>query len=387
MRMSGPAEALQRDGGAGSTPAVCTVSIDCHYRGSTVSAPVAPVEQPRALAVVQQPAAPVAIGYGTVEGFVGLQRVAKAFSESRIVPDTFRGNVADCIIALEMANRMGASPLMVMQNMHVIHGRVGWSSQFLISAFNSCGRFGPIRYRWTGTQDTDTEGCVATSRDLATGEAIEGPEVTVGMAKAEGWFGRNGSKWKTMRRLMLTYRAAAFLVRTTAPELTMGIRPVDELEDMDLPAPRWVAPVQQPPAAASPPPAADVQASAPVSPPPPPPAAEPEPDRYGVARATGLEPDDLDGTEAPATPDRPRVGRQLAEEVLKLCHAVDLSWSEVRAEHAEDLGLTPSPVFEQDAEAMASLRAVLKAKAEEKEKRRRKTKAEAAGAAAEGGAA
>lgn len=92
------------------------------------------------------------------------------------------------------------------------------------------------------------------------------------------------------------------------------------------------------------------------------------------------------GEDQPA-PDRPRVGRQLAEEVLKLCRAVDLSWNEVRAEHAEDLGLTAAPVFEQDAEAMASLRAVLKAKAEEKEKRRRKPKAEAAGATAEGGAA
>lgn len=143
------------------------------------------------------------------------------------------------------------------------------------------------------------------------------------------------------------------------------------------------------PASPPPPVGASAPTSPPVGPPPPPPAADldlrpenlPGPPAIDDAAAhEGV------GDDQPAA-DRPRVGRQLAEEVLKLCHAVDLSWNEVRAEHAEDLGLTAAPVFEQDAEAMVSLRSVLKVKVEEKEKRRRKPKAEAAGATAEGGAA
>ena len=42
------------------------------------------------------------------------------------------------------------------------------------------------------------------------GDRIEGPTVTIAMAKAEGWYGRSGSKWPTMPDLMLSYRSAAF---------------------------------------------------------------------------------------------------------------------------------------------------------------------------------
>jgi len=41
------------------------------------------------------------------------------------VPENYRGetNMGNALIALDMANRMGISPLMVMQNLHVIEGR------------------------------------------------------------------------------------------------------------------------------------------------------------------------------------------------------------------------------------------------------------------------
>ena len=56
-------------------------------------------------------------------------------------------------------------------------------------------------------------------------------DVTIGMAKAEKWYDKNGSKWKTMSQLMLQYRAATFLIRTVAPELAMGLRTDDEVID------------------------------------------------------------------------------------------------------------------------------------------------------------
>ena len=37
------------------------------------------------------------------------------------------------LIAQNMARRMGADLLMVMQNLYVVHGRPGWSAQFLIA--------------------------------------------------------------------------------------------------------------------------------------------------------------------------------------------------------------------------------------------------------------
>jgi hypothetical protein len=149
------------------------------------------------------------------------------------VPDTYRGNehLADCLIALELSNRLRASVLAVMQNLYIVYGKPGWSSQFLISCVNACGRFSPLRYQLRGEPGKDSRGCLAWAKDKE-GERLEGPEVTIGMAKEEGWYERKGSKWKTMSELMLRYRAATLFTRLYAPELTMGIQTVEELADL-----------------------------------------------------------------------------------------------------------------------------------------------------------
>ena len=136
------------------------------------------------------------------------------------------------MIAQNMATRMGADPLMVMQNLYVVHGNPGWSAKFLIACFNQCGRFSAIKYRFTGKPGMESWGCIAYATELATGEVVEGTEVTCKMAKAEGWSTKAGSKWKTMPEQMLRYRSATFLIRSTAPEIGMGLQTQDELKDV-----------------------------------------------------------------------------------------------------------------------------------------------------------
>ena len=162
--------------------------------------------------------------------FALAQREATALANSDLVPKDFKGNVANCLIALGLSKRIGADPLMVMQNLYVIHGRPAFSATFLIACLNQCGRFTPLRYRITGEGDERT--CIAVANDRETGEEYEGPPVSIGMAKAEGWATKSGSKWKTMPDLMLRYRAAAFFARTTAPEVAMGLYTDDELSDI-----------------------------------------------------------------------------------------------------------------------------------------------------------
>jgi hypothetical protein len=53
--------------------------------------------------------------------------VGNALAQSDLIPQQFRGNLPNCIIALELAQRIGASPLMVMQNLYVVHGKPAWS--------------------------------------------------------------------------------------------------------------------------------------------------------------------------------------------------------------------------------------------------------------------
>lgn len=159
------------------------------------------------------------------------QRKAKVYSESSLVPKEYQKNVGNVLIAQNMAARMGADVLMVMQNLYLVHGRPGWSAQFLIGTFNSCGRFSAIRYRFSGKADTDDWGCTAYCVELGTQEELIGTKITIGMAKKEGWFTKAGSKWQTIPEQMLRYRAATFLIRTIAPEIGLGLHTVDELED------------------------------------------------------------------------------------------------------------------------------------------------------------
>jgi hypothetical protein len=153
---------------------------------------------------------------------------AKALSSSTLVPKEFQGNPANCLIALNMAQRLKADPFMVMQSLDIIHGRPSFRAQFLIAMVNSSGRFTPLQFRMTG--EGATRACVAHCQTIK-GEAVEGPEISMAMAKAEGWLTKSGSKWQTMPELMLRYRAAAFFARLYAPDITLGMATSEELRD------------------------------------------------------------------------------------------------------------------------------------------------------------
>ncbi len=165
------------------------------------------------------------------------QRKANAYASSSMVPKEYQGprgsqGFCNCIIALEMAERMNAPVLQIMQNMDIIHGRPSWRSQFLIATWNQCGRFSAIRYKFTGTPGTDSHGCIAWAIEKETGEVLEGTEITIALAKKEGWYTKSGSKWQSIPEQMLRYRAAAWLVRAYAPELSMGLGTVEEANDI-----------------------------------------------------------------------------------------------------------------------------------------------------------
>lgn len=165
------------------------------------------------------------------EFYTSAYKVASLLSKSDLIPQTFQNRTSNCMIALEMSQRIGASPLMIMQNLYIVHGKPAWSSQFLIACVNASKKFTPLRYKMTGKKGDDSYGCIAWAKD-ASGETLESPEVTIGMAKKEGWFTKNGSKWQTMPELMLRYRCATLFARLYAPELTMGIHTEEEVIDV-----------------------------------------------------------------------------------------------------------------------------------------------------------
>lgn len=169
-----------------------------------------------------------------------LQRQAKMFSSSSLVPKEFIGNVANCAIGINIAKRLGADPFMVLQNIDIIHGRPSFRATFLIAMVNAAGRFEPLQFRMEGDEGKPNRSCVAWTKSKDDGATLEGPKITLEMAKAEGWSTKAGSKWITMPELMLRYRAAAFFARLYAPDVTLGLQTAEEVQDT-LP-PRDVTP-------------------------------------------------------------------------------------------------------------------------------------------------
>ena len=170
--------------------------------------------------------------FGTSDNFIMANQMAKALSSSTIVPREYQGNVSNCLVAIEQANRLKVSPMMVMQNLYVIQGRPSWSSKFLIAAINGSGKFDmELQYEETKDKDGRPYSCLAWT--TKNGRRVEGMTVDMQMAKDEGWLTKNGSKWKTMPALMLRYRAASFFSSLNCPELTLGLYTKEEAETID----------------------------------------------------------------------------------------------------------------------------------------------------------
>lgn len=163
--------------------------------------------------------------------FETTQRMAKLLAVSNIAPQSYRGNIPDCVIAIDIANRMGVSPLTVMQNSQIVHGNFSWKGTACKAMIDSCGKYERTRYVSVGEQGKDSWGYYLEAIDK-NGEVIKGVPVTMEMAKKEGWYGKNGSKWQTMPELMLKYRASAFFMRTECASLAMGFLTSEENEDV-----------------------------------------------------------------------------------------------------------------------------------------------------------
>ena len=153
-------------------------------------------------------------------------KLADFLSKSDIIPKHFQGKPANVFIALEMANRLQIDFFELANGLYVVHGSPAFSGTFTIGRINASGKFKTkLNFKTEGTgnnmkvtayaQDETGELCTAT--------------VGMDMAIAEGW--SKNPKYKTMPEQMLTYRSATFFCRKHCPEVMLGVKTVEEVED------------------------------------------------------------------------------------------------------------------------------------------------------------
>ena len=158
-------------------------------------------------------------------------RMAQVLSASTIVPKAFQNNIGNTMIAIDIAQRLHTNPLMIMQNVYIVHGMPSFSAKFLIACINASGLFAtPLRYEFVGEKGKDDWGCAAYAIDKE-GELLKGSTITIGIAKKEGWYQKEGSKWQVEPEQMLRYRAATRFQTAYCPEITCGLAVKEDIED------------------------------------------------------------------------------------------------------------------------------------------------------------
>ena len=155
--------------------------------------------------------------------------LGKYLAMSDLAPQVYKNNPANCAIAVDISNRMGVSPMFVMQNLNVVRGIPSWSGQACISLIRACGRFKGAKPVYTGDIGKENRTCHFEAVEIATGETVVGTVIDWQMIKSEGW--DKNSKWKSMTEQMMAYRAATFFARVYCPNELMGFKVEGEAED------------------------------------------------------------------------------------------------------------------------------------------------------------
>lgn len=172
-----------------------------------------------------------------VQRFELEQRKAKAFSLSAFFPRHLMGqgpngaqiSVANATIVYDIAYRMNLSPLEVAQSIFIIQGKPSFETKFLVARLNTSGL---LKGRLNTIVSKDGQSAYCEAIDAQTGAVLRGTTITMEMAKREGWLGKNGSKWQTMPTLMLKYRAQSFFINEFFPEVRLGLRTKEEVQDI-----------------------------------------------------------------------------------------------------------------------------------------------------------
>lgn len=189
----------------------------------------------------QQKSAPAQYNPGDVflntGAFNMTYKAAQMLASSTMVPEVlFQNNVSNCFLALNLANRVGIDVFALMPKLYMVYGKPAMESQIQIALLQASGRFTPLKYIYSGKVNTDDWSCYAEATEIETGDKVKGPTVSISMAKKEGWYDKNGSKWKTLPELMLSYRSASFFINIHDPGCRMGLVTREEAQDAGVKA-------------------------------------------------------------------------------------------------------------------------------------------------------
>jgi len=149
---------------------------------------------------------------------------AEVYSQSGLLPDTFRGKPANVLVAISLAEAMDESLLTITGNLTMVGSKPGWEAKFMRQRARRYGH----RIVETFDKATMTATCTIFRADDPK------TPITVVMDKARaqlaGWWGKG--YWQKDPELMLKNRAVSACVREACNEVLGGVNyEVGELSD------------------------------------------------------------------------------------------------------------------------------------------------------------
>lgn len=150
-------------------------------------------------------------------------RFAETIAQSDIIPEDFKGNPGNILVAIQWGLELGLQPMQAMQNIAVINGRPALWGDAVIALVRGSALCEYI-------YETD-DGTTATIRVKRRGEEEQVRTFSMEDARQAGLLNRQGP-WQQYPKRMRQMRARAFALRDVFPDVLRGMPVAEEVQDM-----------------------------------------------------------------------------------------------------------------------------------------------------------
>jgi hypothetical protein len=139
--------------------------------------------------------------------------LAKAFADSKMVPDHFKKSVGDCYIAINLANRYGMDVWTLMQELYLINGKPMMSGKLATAILNN-SLADPLRPEYSGAGE---------EREIKLTGRPEGEEKPLSVELKVKDAKTQNEQWRKNPDQMLMYAGARMWGRRYTPDILLGI--------------------------------------------------------------------------------------------------------------------------------------------------------------------
>ena len=157
-----------------------------------------------------------------------LEKIAKQYASSNLVPKTYSGKPLDCLVAIQAGMSLGLVPWQSLQNIAVINGKPTVFGDALIALVRRHPDCKGIKETIDGEGDARTATC--TVKRLQGGE-IEEITKTFSWKDAKNANLTTRGPWKSYPDRMLQMRARGFALRDAFSDAMAGVITREEAED------------------------------------------------------------------------------------------------------------------------------------------------------------